>query len=153
MRYIHTVCLFQNFILIQSKWEIFFQFFTKLTRYSSALQIKLLSVFDQTENSHIFLIEIEATICHKLTGRNAQRHDFLTDENAQKHNFLTETVKSLSVWHEIICNQSDLWSSSYLQWQYLNQTLCLRVCFSNTTTVLLTHSKCGSCKLIDESWY
>ena len=69
----------------------------KLTRYLSALQIKLLSVFDQTKNNHILLAEIETTIHHKLTDRNAQRHSFLTDENAQKHSFLTETVKSFSV--------------------------------------------------------
>ena len=58
----------------------------KLIKYLSVLQVKLLSIFNQTENDHIFLAEIETTIQHRLT-----------DKNAQKHNFLTETVKSLSV--------------------------------------------------------
>ena len=58
----------------------------KLTRYLFALQIKLLNIFDQTENNHILLTEVETTIQHKLT-----------DENAQKHNFLTETVKKFFV--------------------------------------------------------
>ena len=136
------IYLFQNFILMQNKWEIFFWFFTKLTRYLSALWIKFLSIFNQTENNHILLAEIETIIQHKLT-----------DENVWKHNFLTETVKSLSVWHKIICSQSDFWLSSHLQWQHLNQTFCLEICFSNMTTVLSAHSEHDSCKLIDKNWY
>ena len=58
----------------------------KLTRYLSALQIKLLNIFNQIENNHILLTEVEATIQHRFT-----------DENAQKHSFLTEIVKSFSV--------------------------------------------------------
>ena len=138
--------LSQNFILMQNKWEILFWVFMKLTRYLFVLQIKLLSVFNQTENNCILLAD--ATVYHKLIDENAWRHDFLTDENAQKHSFLTETVKSLSVWHEIICSQSDFWSNDCLQWQHSNQTLHLRICFSNTATVLLAHLECDSCKLI-----
>ena len=53
----------------------------KLTKYLSALQVKLLNVFDQTENNHILFAEVETTIQHKLTDKNAQEHNFLTDEN------------------------------------------------------------------------
>ena len=138
---------------MQDKWEILFWFSAELTRYSSALQVELLSIFDQTENSCILLTEIETTIHHKLTDRNAQKHNFLTNKNAWKHNFLTETVKSLSVWHKIICSQSDFWLNNHLQWQHSNQTLHLEICFSNTATVLFVCSEHDSCKLIDESWY
>ena len=145
--------LSQNFILMQNKWEVFFWFSVKLTRYLSALWVKLLSIFDQTENNHILFTEVETIICHRLTGRNVWGHDFLIDENAWRHNFLAETVKSLSVWHKIVCSQSDLWSSSHLQWQHSNQTLHFRVCSSNMTTVLLICSEHSSCKFIDENWY
>ena len=147
------ICFFQNFILMQSKWEIFFWFFAELIRYLSALWVEFLNVFNQTENSCILFTEIETTIHHKLTDRNAQKHNFLTNKNAWKHNFLTETVKSLSVWHKIICSQSDFWLNNHLQWQHSNQTLHLEICFSNMTTVLSAHSEHGSCKLIDENWY
>ena len=53
----------------------------KLIRYSSALQIKLLSVFNQTENNHIFFTEIETIKCCRLTDENVQKHDSLIDEN------------------------------------------------------------------------
>ena len=49
----------------------------KLTRYSSALQIKLLNIFDQIKNNHILLTEVEIIIQYKLTDKNAQKHDFL----------------------------------------------------------------------------
>ena len=133
---------FQNFILVQDKWRIFFQFFMKLTRYSSALQIKFLSIFDQIEDSCILLTEVETTIQHRLI-----------DENVWKHNFLTEAVKNFSVWYKIVYSQSDLWLSSCLQWQHSNQTFHLEVCFSNTAIVLSTCSEHSSCKLIDENWY
>ena len=133
---------FQNFIFSQDKWEIFFQFSAELTRYSSALWVELLNVFDQTENSCIFLAEIEITIQYRLT-----------DENVWRHNFLTETVKNLFIWHKIVCNQSDFWLSSCLQWQYLNQILYLEICFSNMIIVLLICFKHDSHKLIDENWY
>ena len=58
----------------------------KLIKYLFALQIELLSIFNQIENSCIFLTEIETTIQYRFI-----------DENAQKHNFLTETVKNFSV--------------------------------------------------------
>ena len=54
----------------------------KLIKYSSALQVKLLSVFNQTENSCIFLADASIIICCRLTDEDAQKHDFLTDENA-----------------------------------------------------------------------
>ena len=142
LKHKNTVHLFQNFILMQDKWEIFFWFSAKLTRYSFALQIKLLSIFDQIENSCILLAEIETTIWCRLI-----------DENAQKHNSLIEIVKNLSVWHEIVCSQSDFWSSNCLQWQHSNQTFHFKVCFSNTAIVLSAHSEHDSHKLIDESWY
>ena len=153
MKYIHMIHFFQNFISVQDKWEIFFWFFTELIRYLSALQIEFLNIFDQTENNHIFLAEVEIIICYRLTDRNVQEHNFLTDENAQKHSFLTKTVKNLSVWHKIIYSQSDFWLNSCLQWQHSNQILCLEVCFSNMTTVLSVCFKHNSHKLIDESWY
>ena len=58
----------------------------KLIKYLSALQVELLNIFNQTENSCILLAEVETTIQHKLT-----------DENVQRHSILTETVKSFSV--------------------------------------------------------
>ena len=140
LKHKNTVHFFQNFISVQDKWRIFFWFFTKLTRYLFALQIEFLSIFDQTENSCIFLAEVEIIIWHKLI-----------DENAQKYNFLIKTVKNFFIWHKIICNQSDFWLSNHLQWQYSNQILYLRVCFSNTATVLSVCSECDNCKLIDEN--
>ena len=142
MRYIHMICLSQNFILMQDKWEILFQFSAELIKYSSALWVELLNIFNQIENSHILLAEVETIIQHRLT-----------DENIQKHNSLTETVKSFSVWHKIVCSQSDFWLSCCLQWQNSNQTLCFRICFSNITTVLSVCLKYDSCKLIDKNWY
>jgi len=142
LKHKNMIHFFQNFILMQDKWEILFWFSVKLTRYLSALWVKLLSVFDQIENSHILLTGIETIIQHRLT-----------DENAQKHSFLTKTVKSLSVQHKIICSQSDFWSSSHLQWQHLNQIFYLRICFSNMIIVLSAHLKHDNCKLIDKNWY
>ena len=42
----------------------------KLTRYLFALQVKFLSIFDQIENNHILLAEIETIIQHKLINEN-----------------------------------------------------------------------------------
>ena len=53
----------------------------KLIKYSSALQIELLSIFNQTENSCILLAEIETIICCRFTDKNAQEYNFLIDEN------------------------------------------------------------------------
>ena len=136
------IYFFQNFISVQDKWEILFWFSVKLTRYLFALWVELLNVFDQIENSCILLAEIETTVCHKLT-----------DENVWRHNFLTEIVKSFFVQHKIVCNQSDFWLSSCLQWQHSNQILCLEICFSNTATVLSVCSECDSCKLVDKHWH
>ena len=138
MRYIYTIHLFQNFISVQDKWKILFWFSAKLTRYSFVLWVKFLNIFNQTENNHILFAEIEATIQCRLI-----------DENVWKHNFLTKTVKNFFVWHEIVYNQSDFWLSSHLQWQHLNQTFCLRICFSNTAIVLSVYSEHDNCKLID----
>ena len=53
----------------------------KLTRYSSALQIKFLNIFNQIENNHIFFTDTNITVHHKLADEDTQKHDFLTDEN------------------------------------------------------------------------
>ena len=151
MKHKNTIHLSQNFIFSQSKWKVFFQFFTKLIRYLFALQVEFLNIFNQTENNCILLADASATVHCRLTDENVQKHDFLTNENAQRHNFLTEVYKNFFIQHEIVCSQSNLWLSNYLQWQHLNQTLCLKICFLNVTTVLSVCLECDSCKLIDKS--
>ena len=64
--------------------------FMKLIRYSSALQIELLSIFNQIENIKLLLINDETTKKHRLLNKTAKRHSLQDNK------------------HEIICSQSDL---------------------------------------------
>src|SRR5438034_11120200 len=108
MRYKYTVRLSQDSIPVQGKWGVRFRFSAELTRYPSALRVELLGVFNQTEDSRILLAGVEATIRRRLTGGNARGHGSLTGGNARRHSSLAEAVKSLPVWHEVVCSQPGL---------------------------------------------
>ena len=63
---------------------------TELIRYLSALQIKLLNIFNQIENIKLLLINNETTKRHRLLSKTAKKHSFQNNE------------------HKIVCSQSDL---------------------------------------------